>query len=414
MFIPGLPTNTRLDPVRHALFTKNDLAIRKIFSQLTRQLDSSSSLYQNIIQCFSFYEAFDSQTQQDLASHPLFRNWWLQLKRLLRQGETEPVKRWLAKATPFFIIPAIEQGKWLEGTLHVPVTAEGEIRFPGHPRHIELGKDHRGVLVAFERKADVIEIRCYDNITTVNISDLCEAPSPDTSSSVRQRPVLAGTRIEIDASHPWLQHFLDTINAEDAIDPYPKRDLQPVIPIPDELVKLHKEAIELVGSAWPEMLAEIKDNIRLIVPFHTERLLGFSHIHFSGAIFLSYKPGELLHTAERMVHEASHVRLNSIQMVDKLHHHAPDELFKSPFRADPRPVNGIYHGSFVFGRLSIFMLRAFAYTGDIICRQRAQRMTSQFEESLDILFNQVKLTRIGRQILEDIVNELNHLNVIAL
>ncbi|MCA9938655.1 MAG: hypothetical protein KC418_08435 [Anaerolineales bacterium] len=122
MFIPGLPTNTRLDPVRHALFTKNDLAIRKIFSQLTRQLDSSSSLYQNIIQCFSFYEAFDSQTQQDLASHPLFRNWWLQLKRLLRQGETEPVKRWLAKATPFFIIPAIEQGKWLEGTLHVPVT----------------------------------------------------------------------------------------------------------------------------------------------------------------------------------------------------------------------------------------------------------------------------------------------------
>jgi HEXXH motif-containing protein len=66
--------------------------------------------------------------------------------------------------------------------------------------------------------------------------------------------------------------------------------------------------------------------------------------------------------AEFMVHEVTHALLFAVACDEPLVLNPADELFHSPLRSDPRPMDGIYHAALVCARITEFYsdLRAHA------------------------------------------------------
>ena len=52
-----------------------------------------------------------------------------------------------------------------------------------------------------------------------------------------------------------------------------------------------------------------------------------------------------------LAHESAHNLLFGLSAEGPLVENSPDELFSSPLRKDPRPMDGIYHATFVTARM---------------------------------------------------------------
>jgi HEXXH motif-containing protein len=85
---------------------------------------------------------------------------------------------------------------------------------------------------------------------------------------------------------------------------------------------------------------------------------GASHYQFWGLLILNPKHHRTpLAVAEVLAHEAGHSLLFGLTIDEPLVLNADDELFPSPLRLDPRPMDGIYHATFVSARMTYAMER---------------------------------------------------------
>jgi HEXXH motif-containing protein len=171
------------------------------------------------------------------------------------------------------------------------------------------------------------------------------------------------------------------------------------------LIETYVAAMRVIEEAWPELMAEIADHVRLAVPFGSKLIVGWAYMLFQGAIFIKAVPGDVFFTVERIVHEASHLRLYLMTVVP-LHYNSPTDLLPSPFRADPRPVSGLYHAAFVYGRLIDFFRRAAHSTGNEAYAQRAAELISRFDEAVTTLFRRAKLSEVGSRLLEELRDQV--------
>jgi HEXXH motif-containing protein len=71
-----------------------------------------------------------------------------------------------------------------------------------------------------------------------------------------------------------------------------------------------------------------------------------------GAIIINanQRSGELA-MVQMLAHESSHNLLFGFSADESLVENSPEELFPSPLRMDPRPMDGIYHATFVTARM---------------------------------------------------------------
>jgi HEXXH motif-containing protein len=118
------------------------------------------------------------------------------------------------------------------------------------------------------------------------------------------------------------------------------------------------EAFELLDAGFPEMAAEIRALLRDIVvaagPTDPKALTfdGASSYMLWGAILLNARGQKtVLDTAQALAHESGHNLLFGFCASGPLIENSDDELFSSPLRTDPRPMDGVVHATYVVARM---------------------------------------------------------------
>ena len=135
----------------------------------------------------------------------------------------------------------------------------------------------------------------------------------------------------------------------------------------------------LLDKAIPELSGEIKQIIREVIiagsdPTKKYQFDGGSHYRLWGALFLNgqYHPDDVA-VCEVLAHESAHSLLFGFTVDEALQNNDDEELYASPLRADPRPMDGIYHATFVSARMHWAMTRL-ANSGLLSARQREQAL----------------------------------------
>ena len=114
-----------------------------------------------------------------------------------------------------------------------------------------------------------------------------------------------------------------------------------------------REAHGLIRAYWPAMLEEISITVSCLTFFAADRTIGFADIYTHGLIALRADDldAPLVKLAEEIIHESSHVRLNSILASTTCLFDDGGKVYATPLREDPRPASGLLHQLFVLARL---------------------------------------------------------------
>ncbi len=117
-------------------------------------------------------------------------------------------------------------------------------------------------------------------------------------------------------------------------------------------------AFDLLDRGFPAMAAEIRALLREIViasgPEDPNVMTfdGSSAYMLWGATLLNARgQTNILDTAQALAHESGHNLLFGYCANGPLIENADDELFASPLRMDPRPMDGIVHATYVIARM---------------------------------------------------------------
>ena len=118
------------------------------------------------------------------------------------------------------------------------------------------------------------------------------------------------------------------------------------------------EAFALLDAGFPGRADEIRALLREIVvaagPEDPKALTfdGASCYMLWGAILLNARGQKnVLDTAQALAHESGHNLLFGFSADGPLVENADDELFSSPLRKDPRPMDGVFHATYVVARM---------------------------------------------------------------
>ena len=159
-------------------------------------------------------------------------------------------------------------------------------------------------------------------------------------------------------------------------------DLGFLPPVPEVAAAFRERlahGIRLLDTVLPELAGEIRAIVHQVVivgsnPTAKFQFDGGSHYQLWGALFLNgnFHPDEIA-VAEVLAHESAHSLLFGFCTHEPLVHNADEELFSSPLRVDKRPMDGIYHATFVSARMHWTMSRlAQSDALDIQQKQRAR------------------------------------------
>lgn len=125
-----------------------------------------------------------------------------------------------------------------------------------------------------------------------------------------------------------------------------------------------------------------------------------------GAVFLgAEKDREVIETLQAIVHEAAHLVLFAAAVDGPLVRNDPEETFKSPLRSNPRPMDGIYHATFVSARMYQAVhdlhtrLSGEIEFGDTLVRAMAQNRQN-FDDGYEVIREGGKLTDLGEALLD--------------
>lgn len=171
-------------------------------------------------------------------------------------------------------------------------------------------------------------------------------------------------------------------------------------------------AIALLKKHAPQSFGEFRLIAGEIVPVdgrlrHGMYFDGCSSVERWGAILLNMavkKP--LLERAETLIHEAAHSLLFALSPDDRRVLNDPEERYASPLRLDRRPIDGIYHATFVLARM-IYAMREVAASPSAPAKMRreaqalVERRQASFREGHAILKKHAKFTPLGRRIAKD-------------
>ena len=127
--------------------------------------------------------------------------------------------------------------------------------------------------------------------------------------------------------------------------------------------------LALLGEALPELSGEIRAIVRQIViagsdPSKAYQCDGGSHYQLWGALFLNgdFHPDRVA-VAEVLAHESAHSLLFGFCTDEPLVENDDDDLYVSPLRIDERPMDGIYHATFVSARMHWAMTQLAKWAG---------------------------------------------------
>jgi HEXXH motif-containing protein len=140
---------------------------------------------------------------------------------------------------------------------------------------------------------------------------------------------------------------------------------------PPELLDAYRvqlgKALALLDAGYPELADEIRGLLReIVVAAGPEDPLartfdGASCYMMWGAILLNARgQANVLDTAQALAHESGHNLLFGFAADGPLVDNPDEELFASPLRSDPRPMDGVFHATYVVARMHQTVARLLA------------------------------------------------------
>ncbi|MEU5896441.1 MULTISPECIES: HEXXH motif-containing putative peptide modification protein [unclassified Streptomyces] len=122
------------------------------------------------------------------------------------------------------------------------------------------------------------------------------------------------------------------------------------------------ESIARLAASWPPMLSELRIGVAQVALLEGPAIDGFTDFTTHGAIYVNRSrlrtsprglPGPV-RCAEALVHEGTHTRCNAAQLSAPFLTPAADSAhpLRTPLRADPRPVAGLFQQMVVLTRSS--------------------------------------------------------------
>lgn len=165
--------------------------------------------------------------------------------------------------------------------------------------------------------------------------------------------------------------------------------------------------MDLLQRAAPEFVAELKTLIAeliLVVGSKDARVHfdGGSSYQLWGALFLNaVRHTTRIDVIEALAHESAHSRLFGLCTEEAAVKNPDDELHPSPLRAEPRPMDGVYHAAFVSARMHWAMSRLIA-SGLLSEEERALATQARdadkrnFEKGYETVAAHGQLTRTGQ------------------
>ena len=132
-------------------------------------------------------------------------------------------------------------------------------------------------------------------------------------------------------------------------------------------------AFDLLDRGFPGMAAEIRELLREVVIAqgpedpNARTFDGASSYMLWGATLLNARgQTTVMDTAQALAHESGHNLLFGFCSSGSLVENADDELFSSPLRTDPRPMDGVFHATYVVARMhqTVSRLLAAGVIGD--------------------------------------------------
>jgi hypothetical protein len=183
-------------------------------------------------------------------------------------------------------------------------------------------------------------------------------------------------------------------------------------PVFTEFCVLFQEGINLLKSGFPDLHGEVSAILSdLLVAQAPEGAVmefdGASHYQFWGLLLLNPKHHRTpLAVAEVVAHEVGHSLLFGLTIEEPLVLNPDEELYKSPLRVDPRPMDGIYHATFVSARMALAM-ETLAGSGLLTPQEKdlalraAKKDRENFEMGHATVMKHGRLSGPGEEILEN-------------
>jgi HEXXH motif-containing protein len=388
------------DPVRDFYLQRLDAAVPSVFARLRARLGPRP--FRELDRQLDLYTALPTPTRREVVAHPYFSYWWLKLMERCVSMDRGAVERWLGHFSRFLLVPALVNGTWDGAPLPV-AASRGEVRLPGHLRHLRLAQGDELVVVSASN--GTLAVETSGGVQRLPVSDLLGPQAPSSGSPVRQRAALAGAGIEVDAGEPFVRLLFDDLNARPAEDGYGPRDLALMDPLPERVLPCFQLAVALLDRCWPAAATEVCTYTRVIVPYTSQVSSTFTEAAFMGAVFMAEarQPfSSAFYTAEHLLHESSHLRLTLVMEVDRLASWDPEATFESPWRRDRRPMMGLVQGAFVFARIARFMALGAEATGEERFEQRRSEVVADLQRALEVIGDDRNAiwTPLGRSLLE--------------
>jgi hypothetical protein len=179
-----------------------------------------------------------------------------------------------------------------------------------------------------------------------------------------------------------------------------------------ETLAQFQRALGILQHHAPQTFAEIEIMACELVPAHGNVVNGMafdgcSSLERWGTILVNAKPSRSdLGLSETITHECAHNALFAMAPVNFHVENDPQELYQSPLRLDARPMNGIYHATFVLARMCFAMREVAASpTAEIAMRKEADKLADTsaalFADGYKVLEKHARYTAEGRNIMRD-------------
>lgn len=178
-------------------------------------------------------------------------------------------------------------------------------------------------------------------------------------------------------------------------------------------------ALDLLREAAPELSGEIACIVERIVLARPE---ASAKLDFSGAssfaLWGAVAINPLAHSGwpdylKTLVHESAHLLLFAIAREQPLVENDPALRYPSPLRADPRPMDGIFHAAFVSAREAFALDACLAHlsANPGACEPEARNALEAllsasvlaFDDCRCVIEREGALTPLGREVLDDAI-----------
>ena len=172
-----------------------------------------------------------------------------------------------------------------------------------------------------------------------------------------------------------------------------------------------ESGLRLLRAAAPRLFGEIEailDDIVVVAGDESKNLQfdGGSHFQLWGALFLNCgSHHDDVGIVEVLAHESAHSLLFGLCTDEFLVENDDRDLYSSPLRPDPRPMDGIYHATFVSARMHWAVGHLLA-SGALDAASRERALTANalnmanFNAGLAVVEEHGRLTDLGRRLMQ--------------